>query len=120
MRFELQAEKLLRGQRRFLVLETRNDGVRFTNSNLRPLSQQFQTLRERYDSAQAAIVEEVLTIAAGYSEPLTSLGSLLARLDVLLRFAVVWGFSLSTSLPLSFAALPMCRPVHLQPMCVHL
>lgn len=80
-----QVEKVLRGQRRFSVLETRNDGVRFTNSHLRSLSQQFQCLRERYESTQATLVKEVLVIAAGYSEPLATLSSLLARMDVLVR-----------------------------------
>ena len=83
----LQVEKVLRGRRRFSVLETRNDGVRFTDSSLRSLSEDFQSQQERYDSAQASIVEEVLAIAAGYSEPLANLGSLLARMDVLVRWA---------------------------------
>ena len=76
---------MLRGQRRFSVLETRNDGVRFTTSHLRSLSQQFQSLRESYETSQASIAEEVLGIAAGYAEPLVSLSSLLARMDVLVR-----------------------------------
>lgn len=83
-----QVEKVLRGQRKFSVLETRNDGVRFTNSHLRSLSQQFQCLRESYESTQAALVDEVMAIAAGYSEPLATLSSLLARMDVLVRSVV--------------------------------
>ena len=82
---KLQVEKVLRGQRRFSVLETRNDGVRFTNSHLRSLSQQFQSLRESYECSQASIAEEVLAVAAGYTEPLAALSSLLARMDVLVR-----------------------------------
>ena len=82
-----QVEKVLRGQRRYSVLETRNDGVRFTNSHLRSLSQQFQSLRESYESTQATIAEEVLAIAAGYAEPLATLSSLLAKMDVLVRSA---------------------------------
>lgn len=70
------------------MLETRNDGVRFTNSQLRSLSQQFQCLRERYESTQATLVKEVLVIAAGYSEPLATLSALLARMDVLVRSVV--------------------------------
>ena len=69
------------------MLETRNDGVRFTTSQLRSLSQQFQSLRESYEAAQATLAEEVLTIAAGYTEPLAALSSLLARVDVLVRSA---------------------------------
>ena len=80
-----QVEKVLRGQKRFSVLETRNDGVRFTNSQLRTLSQQYQALRGSYESAQASIVEEVLSVAGGYSEPLANLSSLLATVDVFTR-----------------------------------
>ena len=78
-------EKVLRGQRRFSILETRNDGVRFINSQLRSLSEQYRSLRERYNTVQTAIAEEVLAIAGGYAEPLASLSSLLARMDVLVR-----------------------------------
>ena len=101
-------EKMLRGRRKFSVLETRNDGVKFTCPPLLSLSQHHQSLRERYDSAQRAIVEEVLGIAAGYSQPLSTLSSLLATLDVLLRFSL----SLSISpVSISFsAALPIYLP----------
>ena len=81
----MQVEKCLRGQRRFSVLETRNDGVRFTSANLRSLSQQFQSLRESYESKQASLAEEVLAIAAGYAEPMENLSQLLAKVDVLVR-----------------------------------
>ena len=81
----VQVEKVLRGQRRFLVLETRNDGVRFTTSQLRSLGQEFLSLQESYQSTQTSLAEEVLAIAAGYTEPMESLSSLLARTDVLVR-----------------------------------
>lgn len=59
----LQVEKCLRGQKRFTILETRNDGVRFTYSALRSLSEDFMGLREQYASAQANLAEEVLQVA---------------------------------------------------------
>lgn len=86
-----------------MILETKNDGVRFTYTVLRSLSEEYQSLREQYSSTQAAVVEEVLQIAglcsllsgsinhsvplspAGYSEPLNSLNDLLAKLDVFVR-----------------------------------
>ena len=103
-------EKMLRGRRKFSVLETRNDGVKFTCPPLLSLSQHHQSLRERYDSAQRAIVEEVLGIAAGYSQPLSTLSSLLATLDVLLRF------SLSLFLSLSCLYLFLCSFAHISTM----
>lgn len=107
---------MLRGQRRFSVLETRNDGVRFINSSLRSLSQQFQSLRECYESSQASISEEVLTVAAGYAEPLATLSSLLARIDVLVRSVWAWCGVCVWGLTMSCAALLMCPrvlPLHM-------
>lgn len=76
------------------MLETKNDGVKFINSQLRSLSEQFQSLKERYDTTQASIVEEVLSIAGGYAEPLVSLSSLLAKIDVLVRLVCLAAFFL--------------------------
>ena len=59
----LQVEKCLRGQKRFVVLETRNDGVRFTTSPLRELSEEYVALREQYSATQSSLAEEVLQIA---------------------------------------------------------
>ena len=59
----LQVEKCLRGQKRFIILETRNDGVRFTYSALRSLSEDFVGLRAQYETAQARLAEEVLNVA---------------------------------------------------------
>ena len=113
-------EKMLRGRRKFSVLETRNDGVKFTCPPLLSLSQHHQSLRERYDSAQRAIVEEVLGIAAGYSQPLSTLSSLLATLDVLLRFSLslsLLSLSLSLSLsPVSCLYLFLCSFAHISTM----
>ena len=46
-------------------------------------------MKEQYSSAQASVAEEVLTIAAGYAEPMQSFGDIVAQLDVLVSFAVV-------------------------------
>ena len=110
-----QVEKVLRGQRRFAVLETRNDGVRFTTSQLRSLSQQFQSLRESYESTQASLAVEVLAIAAGYAEPLATLSSLLARMDVLVRSVSVGVWCLCITLT-SLSYLQFCSCVS---QCTH-
>ncbi len=86
-----------------MILETRNDGVRFTYASLRSLSDEYQALREQYVSTQAAVAEELLSIAglsllllplnlltpsppsAGYAEPMYTLNDLLAQLDVFVR-----------------------------------
>ena len=58
-----QMEKCLRGQRRFIILETRNEGVRFTLPPLRSLSEEYNQLREQYNENQQILIEEVLQIA---------------------------------------------------------
>lgn len=92
-----QVEKCLRGQTRFIVLETRNDGVRFTTSSLRNLSEEHLSLRNQYQASQATLAGEVLNIASGYAEPLLELNRLLAELDVIVSFAHV-----SASAPVSY------------------
>ena len=67
------------------MLETRNDGVKFTTGRLRSLSQQHQGLQESYERQQASLAGEVLAVATGYTDPMECLGQLLARLDVLVR-----------------------------------
>ena len=59
----LQVEKCLRGQKKFSILETRNDGVRFTLPSLRPLSEEYLELKMEYTEIQSNLVEEVLKIA---------------------------------------------------------
>ena len=56
-------EKCLRGQKKFIILETRNEGVRFTFSSLRQLSEEYLELLKSYNEVQGNLVEEVLRIA---------------------------------------------------------
>ena len=59
----LQYEKNLRGHVKYIVMETRNDGVKFTTSSLRSMSEHHSTLREQYNAAQENLANEVLEIA---------------------------------------------------------
>lgn len=78
----------------FIVLETRKDGVKFTNSKLKKLGDQYQRILEEYKSCQKEIVQRVVQTAATFSEVFESLAALLSELDVLLGFA-----DLATSCP---------------------
>lgn len=71
------------------MLETRNDGVKFTTSSLQGVSHHYCSLKEQYSSAQASVAEEVMTIAAGYAEPMQNFSDIIAQLDVLVSFAAV-------------------------------
>ncbi|XP_047330936.1 DNA mismatch repair protein MSH2 [Impatiens glandulifera] len=71
----------------FIVLETRKDGVKFTNSKLKKLGDQYQHILEDYKNCQKDLVARVVQTAATFSEVFESLASLLSELDVLLGFA---------------------------------
>jgi len=88
-RITLKEEKKLRNNNKFYTLETRKDGVRFTNSTLKDLSEQLMSHKALYNELQSTLAKEVLNIAWGYAEPLRSFASIIAYLDVLLSFAVV-------------------------------
>ena len=62
----IQYEKNLRGHAKYSVMETRNDGVKFTTSSLRSMSEHHSTLREQYNTAQESLANEVLEIACKY------------------------------------------------------
>ncbi|KAJ7956581.1 putative DNA mismatch repair protein MSH2 [Quillaja saponaria] len=71
----------------FIVLETRKDGVKFTNTKLKRLGDQYQKILEEYKNCQKELVNRVVQTAATFSEIFDSLAGLLSELDVLLSFA---------------------------------
>ncbi|KAL2935434.1 DNA mismatch repair protein MSH2 [Bienertia sinuspersici] len=78
----------------FIVLETRKDGVKFTNTKLKKFGDEYQRIVEEYKNCQKELVQRVVQTAATFSEVFESLATLLAELDVLLGFA-----DLATSCP---------------------
>lgn len=64
----VQVEKCLRNQSKYSILDARNDGVRFTSSLLRSLSEEHLSLRDQYSSAQNNLSEEVLSIAGSHTQ----------------------------------------------------
>ncbi|KAF2298793.1 hypothetical protein GH714_027909 [Hevea brasiliensis] len=71
----------------FIVLETRKDGVKFTNTKLKKLGDQYQKIVEEYKNCQKELVNRVIQTAATFSEVFESLAGMLSELDVLLSFA---------------------------------
>ncbi|KAI9094771.1 hypothetical protein K1719_026577 [Acacia pycnantha] len=71
----------------FIVLETRKDGVKFVNSKLKKLGDQYQKILEEYKNCQRELVNKVVRTAATFSGVFESLAGLLSELDVLLSFA---------------------------------
>lgn len=52
----------------FIILETRKDGVKFTNTKLKKLGDQYQKLLDEYSSCQKELVVRVVQTAATFSE----------------------------------------------------
>lgn len=71
----------------YIVLETRKDGVKFTNAKLRRLGEQYMKLVDVYNSTQRELVGRVVQTAATFTEVFEVLANLLSELDVLLGFA---------------------------------
>ncbi|XP_077228945.1 MUTS homolog 2 [Tasmannia lanceolata] len=78
----------------YTVLETRKDGIKFTNSKLKKLGDQYLKLVEEYTSYQKELVIRVVQTATTFNEVFDSLAGALSELDVLLSFA-----DLATSCP---------------------
>lgn len=52
----------------FIVLETRKDGVKFTNTKLKKLGDQYQKIVEEYKSFQKELVQRVIETASSFIE----------------------------------------------------
>lgn len=81
-------EIALRENKKYRILDIVKNGVCFTNDDLTEYSERLTILRERYEEKQKNIVDEVVRIAIGYTNPLTTLNSELAQLDCLVSFAI--------------------------------
>ncbi|XP_043280096.1 DNA mismatch repair protein Msh2 isoform X2 [Venturia canescens] len=87
-RITLKEEKILRNRKNYTIIDSNKSGVRFRNSKLTEINEEYLDARNKYMSQQKAVVSEIIEIAAGYSAPVKSIGSLIGNLDVLTAFAV--------------------------------
>uniref|UniRef100_A0A0V0IWN6 DNA mismatch repair protein MSH2 n=1 Tax=Solanum chacoense TaxID=4108 RepID=A0A0V0IWN6_SOLCH len=82
----------------YIVLETRKDGVKFTNTKLKKLGDRYQKILDEYKSCQKELVARVVQTVASFSEVFEGLAGSLSELDVLLSFA-----DLASSCPTAYS-----------------
>eukprot|EP00775_Hariotina_reticulata_P005551 gene5551-5787_t len=103
LRITQKEEKVVRSKlsARYLLLETRKDGTKFTNRALKEAAERQQDISARYEQLQKDLVAQVVAVAATFSEVWTAVAALVSEVDVLAGFA-----ELATADPTR----PYCKP----------
>ena len=87
-RLTLKEEKSLRGQSTYkIVSSTKGQGVHFSDKKLGCLSDEYLEIAKDYEKKQRKLVEQIVEIASGYSQPMQDLATLLANIDVYVALA---------------------------------
>lgn len=79
----------LRGKPLYTELSTQKQGVLFTTRELRAVSERYEDVSQKYASAQADVVKQVIDVCASYCPVIETLGEVLAMMDVMAAFADV-------------------------------
>jgi DNA mismatch repair protein MSH2 len=77
----------LRNKSKYIELTTQKNGVYFTTSSLKSLSDKHREFVQEYNTKQSSLVREVMLIVATYIPVLEELNALISELDTLVSFA---------------------------------
>jgi len=72
----------------YTVFETNKTGIKFRNSQLTKLNEEQLVTRKKYEEIQKSVVQEIMEVSSGYSEPMLHLGHCISRLDCIVSFAI--------------------------------
>jgi len=89
LRVTRKDEKSLRDVKGYSTLETRKDGVYFTNKSLRERGSELKAALKAYDAESQNVIDELLRVTASYMDLFIALNSLLTELDCYLALAHV-------------------------------
>eukprot|EP00055_Hartaetosiga_balthica_P009299 m.36668 g.36668 ORF g.36668 m.36668 type:complete len:907 (-) comp6691_c0_seq1:290-3010(-) len=81
-------EKKIRGNKKFEIVETQKNGVKFVNKKLKAINEEYGDNYARYLDVQEAIANKVIEVTSGYSDPMDELNSVISTMDVMLSFAI--------------------------------
>lgn len=87
-RVTLKEEVNLRNNKKYDLFESHKSGVKFRSNKMTEINEEYLLTRDKYEQEQKSVVTEILQIAAGYSNPIKLIASIIAILDVLTAFAV--------------------------------
>jgi len=87
-RLTMKEEKSVRNDRSFVVIEANKSGIKFRNGKLEALNDEYADVSQRYEQQQAAIVAEMLGIAAGYADVMNHIGRVISKLDVIVSLSL--------------------------------
>jgi DNA mismatch repair ATPase MutS len=69
-------------------MEANKSEIKLHNSRLEQLNDSLADLSKKYEELQRNIVNEMVAISSGYTEPMGHLGQVISKLDVLVSLAV--------------------------------